>query len=390
MYYFGKCENTKDKGDKVIVMDLSVDNFYGLKKFHMNMSYPKKILDSIIEDEFLNGYKNFRYKKVNIIMGGNATGKTSIGKILMDIFNFIDRRKHEFITNSICDTQKTATFSIDFVVDEDDEPKLYRIKTIISPLEEDAYQDSNIVLQANQISIRKGDSYEKASERLVLKEGSSHNESNTTLNELKNKLGWLFVYPSLNMRLREKKIDDEHLKILNYTLKALDSSIQSVTRLDIAGSYVINTIHHDIIVQDGKVVNEDLLSSGTKAGLDIADILYAIKNKENGFYFCDEKFSYVHSEVEKTFLTLMVELLDGNEQIFFTTHNTDVLDLPFPKHSFYFLRKIPKDGHSDYSIECINASTYLKRNTDSLRNAVENDLFSTTPDLELLYKIMGF
>lgn len=38
-------------------------------------------------------------------------------------------------------------------------------------------------------------------------------------------------------------------------------------------------------------------------------------------------------------------------------------------------------------IKCINAAEILKRNTDSLKHAVENDLFCTTPDLHRLYEI---
>lgn len=66
----------------MIIMDIKADNLYALKKFHMNMSYPKKIVDSTIPGEYLAEKPNFRYKKVNIIMGGNATGKTSLGKLL--------------------------------------------------------------------------------------------------------------------------------------------------------------------------------------------------------------------------------------------------------------------------------------------------------------------
>ena len=66
----------------MVIMDVKFDNFYAFRNFHMNMAYPKKILHSYIENEFLEGYPNFRYKKVNIIMGANASGKTSLGKML--------------------------------------------------------------------------------------------------------------------------------------------------------------------------------------------------------------------------------------------------------------------------------------------------------------------
>lgn len=31
--------------DKMIVMDVKINNFYAFKDFHMNMSYPKKIVN---------------------------------------------------------------------------------------------------------------------------------------------------------------------------------------------------------------------------------------------------------------------------------------------------------------------------------------------------------
>ena len=53
---------------QMIVMDIHLDNFMAFKNFHMNMSYPKKIVNSYIEEEFLENHSNFRYKKVNILM----------------------------------------------------------------------------------------------------------------------------------------------------------------------------------------------------------------------------------------------------------------------------------------------------------------------------------
>ena len=46
--------------------------------------------------------------------------------------------------------------------------------------------------------------------------------------------------------------------------------------------------------------------------------------------------------------------------------------MPLPKHSFTFLKKDVLDDEEP--IKCISASSMLKRNTDSLKNAVENDV----------------
>ena len=78
----------------------------------------------------------------------------------------------------------------------------------------------------------------------------------------------------------------------------------------------------------------------------------------------------------------MIDYLKDNEQLIFTTHNTDILDLNLPKHSFAFLRKTVVDGEPKQSV--IYASEILKRNTDSIRCAVENDVFESIPNDSLL------
>ena len=73
----------------------------------------------------------------------------------------------------------------------------------------------------------------------------------------------------------------------------------------------------------------------------------------------------------------MLERIGDDEQLIFTTHNTDMLDLNLPKHSYVFLRKHLEEGV--YQVSAVSASDVLKRNTDSLRCAVENDVFVSLP-----------
>ena len=73
----------------MIVLDLELKGIYGFNDFHINFSYPKKIVNSIIDQEYLKGRERFRYKKAVILMGTNATGKTSLGKALLRIFGYM-------------------------------------------------------------------------------------------------------------------------------------------------------------------------------------------------------------------------------------------------------------------------------------------------------------
>lgn len=74
----------------MIVLNLELDGIYGFDDFKINFTYPKKVVNSIIDDEYLDGRERFRYKKAVILMGANATGKTSIGKALLKIITYIN------------------------------------------------------------------------------------------------------------------------------------------------------------------------------------------------------------------------------------------------------------------------------------------------------------
>ena len=47
----------------MIVLDPELKEIYGFNDFHINFSYPKKIVNSIIDQEHLEGRERFRYKK---------------------------------------------------------------------------------------------------------------------------------------------------------------------------------------------------------------------------------------------------------------------------------------------------------------------------------------
>ena len=66
----------------------------------------------------------------------------------------------------------------------------------------------------------------------------------------------------------------------------------------------------------------------------------------------------------------------------FRSHNTDMLNLNLPKHAFAFLKKEIQGG--EYKVSATFASDVLKRHTDSVKCAMENDMFGSLPDDSLL------
>lgn len=367
----------------MVLLNVELDNFYAFKNFHLNLSYPKKIQDSSIQEEHLEGRPNFRYKKVNIIMGTNASGKTTLGTILRYIFNFIARKNPGSMLEAISDKSRDASFSIDLASNSN---KLYRVSAVFSPQaeESDGHQKISVEIRHEKIWVK--DSYESCVSRLEAAEYTPSQYYHEELDKIEP-LAWLFEYPRDTSRTIQFDMEDKMFPvILEHILRALDPTIKKVEKSrDVDDAFVIRLEEESIVLQSGTIFNTNRLSSGTKAGVEIARILSAILRGRNSFYYCDEKFSYIHTDIERAVLSLMIDSIHPNEQLFFTTHNTDLLDMNLPKHTFTFLRKDVNDPL--HPITCIDASKLLKRSSDSLRNAVENDLFSTAPSVDLIYAI---
>lgn len=378
-----KPEKIEDRRNTMVVLDVHLDNFYAFKNFHMKLTYPKKIVGSSIKEEHLAGRPNFRYKKVNVIMGANASGKTTFGRMLMSIFNFIEKKNYNLITRAVSDCGKDASFVLDMASKNN---IFYRVICTITPREGEKYSAENVKLEIRQENILSKDSYESCVKRI---EAAQYSPEESYMEELEKieALDWMFEYPEdtgRTLHLPDK--DKKFLFVLESILKALDPSIQKVEMSqDVKNAYVIRHLDKSVILQDGERFDTNLLSSGTKAGVEVASVVSSLIQESITFYYCDEKFPYIHSDIEKAVLSLMIEYLKPNAQLFFTTHNTDVLDMTLPKHTFTFLRK--DADNTECPITCVDASTVLKRNTDSLKNAVENDLFSSAPAVDLIYAI---
>ncbi|MFR7832849.1 MAG: hypothetical protein ACLU3F_17115 [Blautia wexlerae] len=56
-----------------------------------------------------------------------------------------------------------------------------------------------------------------------------------------------------------------------------------------------------------KLLNRDISSSGTAEGIDVAMFLAAMATRESSFYYCDEHFSYIQSDIEKRIFGIMMD-----------------------------------------------------------------------------------
>ena len=355
----------------MIIMSVKLNHVYGFDDFELNLSYPRKLTADIIGDECLAGRERFRYKKAVILMGTNAVGKTSLGRALLTIFRSI-KDANEAILREFDRNGMPASFQVDFV---NEGYVLHRFEGVVD--------GDNVSIHYASSEIGEMDSYEMAKAKLA----DRTDELDGDFKKLRTSVGTLdyrFAYPEIESTLRVTDVNQTLLlKSLRAVIGTLDPTLTDISiAKDLKNSFVIRRRGKEIIIQEGKLLNRELLSSGTAEGIDVALFLASMLSQKKCFYYCDEHFSYIQSDIEKSIFGIMVEKLGPNEQLIFTSHNTDMLDLNLPKHAFGFMRKEIEDG--TYKVSVTFASEYLKRNTDSIKCAMENDLFRSIPNTSLL------
>ena len=370
----------------MILAYIYLDNIYGFKDFSASFVYPKKIVNNPLGQEYLKNYPNFRYKKVNIIFGSNATGKTTLGKAIWNICLFLNRKEGNRVSDIVCDKTKTAHIVFDYVLYDG---VLIRADILIEPINSENTQ--NIKVKILKQKLLKTDSYETAVTRFNTEE--EYKDYREALSDLVFN-GWSFNFP-----LTEQSFDKvmcpyegderkEFTEVLLAVIKTMDPSIKEINLLDeLPKSYVVVPENGDSFAVNhfDKISSIERLSSGTKYGFNIAATLFNIMKHKNGFYYVDEQFSYCNSEIEIAILNLMSNFIGDGEQLFFTSHNGELLSLNYPIHAFNFLRKV-KEGNTS-KIEMINASSLEKRNNVNIKNLYDNDYFVAGPNLEELYKL---
>ena len=377
------------------ILNIKLDNVLSFYDFNVNFSFPNKLKTSIIENENLEFVPSFRYKKLNIFVGSNATGKTSLVKCIWRTLLFLDRKEKIILDKIVNKNDKDSKIEIDLVEDNENNHILHRYKILIS----DKFNDSKVMVSHTFVNLSAAKSTKDSYENKIKELNSipdNYLDYIECLKDITPYSGWKIVLPATEYPFdtinfdKANSVEEEqsYVKILNDVFKTLDSSIIKVTKSkDTNNAYVLE---HDcgakIIIQEGmKLSDIPLLSSGTKYGVNISNIIFGIKHHNNGIYLIDEQFSNVNSDIETAMLSTMVSLLGPNEQIFFTTHNMNILSLGFPFHSFYFMKKEKINGKQIITINC--GSEADNRNNVSPKTIIDNDIFATAPNVNKIFEI---
>lgn len=377
---------------------LYIDNFFSFQQTSLDLSYPRPVSYSTIDNEWLDGREKFYIKKVCILSGANASGKTSLGYVLNFVQNFVMRQERIDVgfREHIYHKDKPASIVAEFATTHSH--RLHRLELRFLP------KQTNIEFIYAQVAIGVNDSVGAVRKRLDNLWQSKKASKNTRymssidaeryavalsdlFDEFKKevKCGWLYVFSNNELSQDEnaqKKLID--IKILKAILQTFDKSIIDVLVSrddDGENGFSIKFGNQDMVLMDlhGKITNPERLSKGTYDAIMVADFVSWIMSNDkypnvSNIYYLDEKMAFAHSELEQAILNVIIEKLQINSQFFYTTHNYDILEMNLPIHSYVFLQK-----DAEYS-QFVQPEKFFKKNDRKLLNYVKNDVFRTLPD----------
>lgn len=379
----------------MIITRLYIDNLYGFQDFELDLTYPRKQPQSLLDYEYLEDVPKFKFKRVCILMGTNASGKTSLGKVLWRIQHAINHADTSIslsanFYDAICNKEAVTQITMEFVI-----PKASTFHYINIKFK----QNQIIDFQSSKINLKQNDTNYTAQTRLK----KQINEDSLFFNfdnELFSSFYYAFAENHNNDITIGKNLKSENLNNLLCILQTFDSSITDVRPLQtekkdgetIFEGYTVFFENGDSVkvTDDGETFTKkgkNRFSKGTYDILSVADFILSIirsSNTSKSFtYFLDEKLASSHSELEIAILNLIIQKLNKYSQFFYTTHNYDVLDLNLPAHSFAFLHK--ELGYC--SVEHPEKLGFSK-NDRKLKGYVRNNYFRTVPSTHLLDDLM--
>ncbi len=375
----------------MIFLKLKINNVYMFRDTEFDFTYPKKIKNSTIEYEFLEEFPKIHYKKVCILMGANASGKTSLGKLMCSINNYLCGRNIEDVSKTIYNKNENADIEVIYVTSETKE--IHKLIVV--------FNKDGLIKESHRVQkLKKTYNLEKTLKNLansepqfIYNQENNHDIKNPGFKSVAHSLGEKLCAQSTQWGYKYSDFENSNIldtptpniDTLKNILQSFDNSISSVNAIKESEKniYIVKFDNGDeVLIENGKILNHDRFSRGTIESIEVADFINYIMTTSDGTFFLDEKMAYSHSEIEVSILNLIIEKLKPNSQFFYTTHNYDVLEMNLPSHSYTFMRK-------DNFVKVIHPEKLgYTKNDRSLLSFMKNDVFNTLPDTSKIEGIL--
>ncbi len=378
----------------MIFYEIKLDDIFQFKNFSIDFTYSRESKYSPISQAHKK-YPNLKYKKFAVLLGANASGKTTLGKALCFIQNFFsgkDISKLSFADIKSAFEEKTSNeITIETVFSTHSYMYYMSIKIGSKGITSETWKRINLK-NISYIKHKKElddsmpiftkeifDTVSFVSYFLTSKENIHHRS------EIQTSIGFIYSFSGSDDNLIDESVGLD-ISYFKKIIMSFDNSINDVTESkDVQGNKIIHfkNGHKEIVLKNGRISDQtsSVLSTGTKEGIMLAYMMYALYRGAYHTLYVDEKMSHSHSEIEQQIIQILITLIDRIDgQVFITSHNSDLLNLSIPNYNFILFKK-NRDGTISSVIE---PEKFVKHQNRSLKRIVEDDIFSTAPILDNL------
>lgn len=388
----------------MVFLSIYADNVYMFRDFFLDFTVQRRSSHFLSQNDALFDGSVISVRRKLLILGGNASGKTTFARLLCAIQNYLIGRemsKYLNLIEKIYDPNrpgiikaefalKNVAFSIECEFDTKGVIRESLRRVEIFP----TY--STAKLREKLYSSKPVDSYDRRDSGtgtistmvdsglisyLLFKP-----ENKSYLDKFRRETAFSYIFSDYASNQNSEKLQLTQ-ETLNKIVPHIDNSVERIVALKsedpaiISNSYMIVFKNGTkLTIPDGDLKNADRtrLSHGTYEILQFLNFIAGIKNTPNMTAFADEQLPHSHAELEAYFV-MKALLISRTDQLFYTTHNAELLNLNIPPQMVLLFRR-NDEGFN----EAIYVNERLKKNDRSIKGYYDNDFFGIMPDYSIL------
>lgn len=322
----------------------------------VDFTCPDHIEESLLENEYLEDYPQIRFKRVCIIIGSNAAGKTTLGRLMCLVNNYLSGVPVKRIAESIYDRSRPAVVDVLYVVPALEKLRRLRVEMDVAGLRRETLWETPLCkskeLKALEEDMEaKGPVFDwmRSDKKSGVEMLPVFSRAHLSGWQLDKNAGWRYIFNEMDISSQNPVTNLLDLYLLGQVLRTLDPSIYSVEpSRDKSNACVIVFTNGDrVIVENDQVHQVDRLrlSRGVLEAIKVASLMASIARcaddapQRSNTFFLDEKMAHFHTDMEKSVLSMMIKRLGRYSQLFYTTRNHDMLNMALPNHNYLFMRK---------------------------------------------------
>lgn len=388
----------------MVFLSIYADNVYMFRDFCLDFTVQRRSSHFLSQNDALFDGSVISVRRKLLILGGNASGKTTFARLLCAIQNYLIGRemsKYLNLIEKIYDPNrpgiikaefalKNVAFSIECEFDTKGVIRESLRRVEIFP----TY--STAKLREKLYSSKPVDSYDRRDSgtgtiSTIVDSGLISYllfkpENKSYLDKFRRETAFSYIFSDYASNQNSEKLQLTQ-ETLNKIVPHIDNSVERIVALKsedpaiISNSYMIVFKNGTkLTIPDGDLKNADRtrLSHGTYEILQFLNFIAGIKNTPNMTAFADEQLPHSHTELEAYFV-MKALLISRTDQLFYTTHNAELLNLNIPPQMVLLFRR-NDEGFN----EAIYVNERLKKNDRSIKGYYDNDFFGIMPDYSIL------